>query len=75
MTSPYVAMLIQITMHDALSALINLTDSPLVALRIADPEFLKFLVAYIGVRCRADAGLGVALGRPGLHAPLEPDQV
>lgn len=67
--------LIQITMHDALSALINLTDSPSVALRIADPEFLKFLVAYIGVRFRADAGLGVTPGGSGVHAPLESDQV
>ncbi|WFD44039.1 Protein hgh1 [Malassezia psittaci] len=37
-----------LTMHDALSALINLTDSPSVALRVGDEEFLQFLVMYIG---------------------------
>ncbi|WFC99576.1 Protein hgh1 [Malassezia yamatoensis] len=37
-----------LTMHDALSALINLTDSPSVALRVGDEEFLRFLVMYIG---------------------------
>ncbi|PKI84050.1 Protein hgh1 [Malassezia vespertilionis] len=37
-----------LTMHDALSVLINLSDSPSVALRIADPKFLSFLVMYIG---------------------------
>ncbi|WFD31625.1 Protein hgh1 [Malassezia sp. CBS 17886] len=37
-----------LTVHDALSALINLSDSPSVALRIADAGFLAFLVSYIG---------------------------
>lgn len=34
--------------HDALSALINLSDSVLVSRRIADEKFLEFLVSYIG---------------------------
>ncbi|WFD20191.1 Protein hgh1 [Malassezia caprae] len=37
-----------LTVHDALSALINLCDSPSVAMRIGDTDFLAFLVAYIG---------------------------
>lgn len=68
--------LTQLTMHDALSALINLSDSPSVALRIGDEEFLRFLVAYIGVRTSIlTTGLGVASCRPGLHALVQPDQV
>jgi hypothetical protein len=37
----------KITAHDAFSALINLSDSLLVARRIADDDFLVFLVRYI----------------------------
>lgn len=66
----------QLTMHDALSALINLSDSPSVALRIGDEEFLRFLVAYIGVRtCILTAGFGVTFGRPRVHARVQSDQV
>lgn len=36
-----------ITAHDAFSALINLSDSLVVARRIGDPDFLQFLVRYI----------------------------
>ncbi|PWN38743.1 hypothetical protein IE81DRAFT_327190 [Ceraceosorus guamensis] len=38
---------IPVTAHDAFSALINLSDSLLVARRIADQAFLTFLVSYI----------------------------
>lgn len=37
-----------LTVHDALSTLINLCDSPTVAARIGDEDFLTFLVTYIG---------------------------
>ena len=37
-----------LTVHDALSALINLCDTASVAARIGDEEFLAFLVTYIG---------------------------
>ncbi|CAD6887127.1 unnamed protein product [Tilletia controversa] len=36
-----------LTAHNAFSALINLTDSALVARRVADEEFLAFLVQYL----------------------------
>lgn len=62
-------------MHDALSALINLTDSPTVALRVGDADFLRFLVAYIGVRGRAHTGLGFAACRLGVYAFVQPDQI
>ncbi|WFD33236.1 Protein hgh1 [Malassezia cuniculi] len=34
--------------HDAFSMLVNLSDSPLPALKIGSVDFLQFLVAYIG---------------------------
>ena len=37
-----------LTIHDAFSALINLCDSPSIAARIGDDDFLAFLVTYIG---------------------------
>ncbi|KAI0321559.1 DUF383-domain-containing protein [Amylostereum chailletii] len=33
--------------HDAFRALVNLTDSPLLAASLSEPSFLKFIVSYI----------------------------
>jgi hypothetical protein len=44
MTSP------QMIAHDAFSALINLSDTVIVARHLADETFLKFLISYTCVR-------------------------